>query len=361
MNYVFTDKTRESHEKPNASVQDFQSVNPMQLAHQHDVPTSRQGHETITIQIDPDMDLMLKNWYGDTFNSTQIHSLEKQLHTAVAERDSAVSRLAEMVLVIEGLRNDILNLKSELNTANEMLKTDKNDTEKILEKIFPRAAAANRLLKNDLSLTDIYNQYYSSIDDVERFKEECLQLNTKLEELASKHQKKISEFENQTIEHDKLLKSVEDLNQKVIDSTLTQDCIRTKFDETTSKLVTVQRENAQLKYNQKETSLQLRNILAKIETDPVQPTLNPEQFNSLGMTTENLQTSSLITAPVTPQHEMNSSGDLSTSEAIVSPQNQPVEPVNLNQATKEHSRKRPHETEDDISSRVEDSSGVPYR
>ncbi|KAG4074560.1 hypothetical protein HA402_005625 [Bradysia odoriphaga] len=191
--------------------------------------------------------------------------------------------LSEMNATIE-------KLKGELKAGGDLLKAaETKRAEEVLEKLFPRAATSNRMLKDNASLTEMFSRYNDSVSDVHRLEVECLQLNTKLECLTMKLQETTSEFDRQQIEYRKILKQNDEMTQQVVAAVTELDSLREKLKENSQKLANAESENVQLKCTQKDLARQICNLLNKVEASGNEPTSDQLQFKRLGLSNETIR------------------------------------------------------------------------
>nr|CAD7402112.1 unnamed protein product [Timema cristinae] len=98
----------------------------------------------------------------------QYGDLETEMNRRIVEHQE---ELAEKEQIID-------RLKKELDDANELLKSAQHENlERTIESMSPAAAAASRMIKSGLTVTQIYSQYVSASDELLLTKEENKRLN----------------------------------------------------------------------------------------------------------------------------------------------------------------------------------------
>nr|CAD7608336.1 unnamed protein product [Timema genevievae] len=98
----------------------------------------------------------------------QYGDLEMEMNRRIVEHQE---ELAEKEQIID-------RLKKELDDANELLKSAQHENlERTIESMSPAAAAASRMIKSGLTVTQIYSQYVSASDELLLTKEENKRLN----------------------------------------------------------------------------------------------------------------------------------------------------------------------------------------
>ena len=111
-------------------------------------------------------------------------------------------------------RNEaIRGLKKELEDANELIKSLKQRglTEEGINQLSPAAAAASKLIKSGMSLTQVYTQLVSCQEELLNAKDENRQLNTYVEQILSDIEERAPAFKRQRDEHENSLETINKL------------------------------------------------------------------------------------------------------------------------------------------------------
>ncbi|KAJ6645852.1 Nucleoprotein TPR [Pseudolycoriella hygida] len=182
----------------------------------------------------------------------------------------------------------IEQLEKKVEEASAQLKTVEADSlEKLLEKMFPKAAACKKLLKDDVSLTEMYGLYYKALADIHRLEVDCMHSNAEVERLTIKLRNTTDEIEKQKVDHKNCLKLNEEITQQLDSVAVEQNNLRDKLNETANKLAIAEKENHQMKCTQKDLSRQICNLLNKKET--IGESADQQQFKRMGLSNDTIR------------------------------------------------------------------------
>ncbi|KAL9918986.1 nuclear basket protein megator [Glossina fuscipes fuscipes] len=158
------------------------------------------------------------------------------------------------------------SLKMELAHANDLLKEVQHETvENAISKLAPSAAVASRLIRCDMSLTELYSLYVKSSEELELQKRENSRMNLQLKTILSELNENAPMVKKQELEYEKLLET---------NNILTHQCdelISKKADmeeilvEAHAKISHMERENRKLKQSQNDLSRQVCLLLKEVE------------------------------------------------------------------------------------------------
>ncbi|XP_068148137.1 LOW QUALITY PROTEIN: nucleoprotein TPR [Drosophila tropicalis] len=198
-----------------------------------------------------------------------ISDMKRMLNEATEE----YGRLENDMLVIKEkhgqevteLNKTIDSLRQEILHANDLLKQSQEQSlENAICKIAPSAAVASRLLKSDLSLTELYSMYAKSQEDLELKNRENAQLKLQIKSILEEISENVPRFEKQTENLHKLSESNDVLIQQrdeLMESKLSLDH---ELEKTRFNLNNYARENRKLKQTQSDLSRQVCMLLDEV-------------------------------------------------------------------------------------------------
>ena len=107
-------------------------------------------------------------------------------------------------------------LKKELQDANELVKAAKQETlEAAIEGLSPSAAAASRLIKTGMTLTQIYSQYVAVCEELSLQKEEKKNLSLYVETIMGEIEEKAPILQKQREDYERTLENVATLTKQI--------------------------------------------------------------------------------------------------------------------------------------------------
>ncbi|XP_037951888.1 nucleoprotein TPR-like [Teleopsis dalmanni] len=125
------------------------------------------------------------------------------------------------VFKLDQLKEDkdkvIESLKIQLKHANELMKQKADDdVDHAISKIAPSAAVASRLIRSDISLTELYSLYENTSEDLEKQKRENSRLQLELNNIVQDLNRKKGEMEEIiTSQNNQIKRKVNDLSRQV--------------------------------------------------------------------------------------------------------------------------------------------------
>ncbi|KAK3915190.1 Nucleoprotein TPR [Frankliniella fusca] len=145
-----------------------------------------------------------------------IRSLQRLLEDSNKQYSDLKAELEEKELkmnqTLEKKNQCIAALKEELKNANELIKYTKQDTmEKAIEGLSPAAAAASKLIKSGLSLTQIYTQYVGVYEELTLQKEENRKLNLYISTIVQELNEKAPILKKQRENYESAVESIASL------------------------------------------------------------------------------------------------------------------------------------------------------
>lgn len=202
--------------------------------------------------------------------TSAVSELKKMLNEAVEEFGELETKHKETLLShtqeLEERDSIIENLKTELKNANDLLKTaHEENLEQVVERVAPSAAAANRLIKTNMTLTEIYTLYIKTTENLRLQERENAQLQIQLKSILNEIEERAPEIDKRNIEYDKLMEANGQIREQ-LDNMITERVIeREQLQDTVAKHAYLERENKKLKTAQADLARQVCFLLKEIE------------------------------------------------------------------------------------------------
>lgn len=157
-------------------------------------------------------------------------------------------------------------LKEEMKHANELLKELKDESvESAISKLAPTAAVASRLIRSDMSLTELYSLYVKTSEESEMQKRELARLNLQLKTILSELNENAPMVKKQELEYEKLLETNNILAQQRDEMLAKKTDLEELLVEAHAKISHMDRENRKLKHSQTDLSRQVCYLLKEVE------------------------------------------------------------------------------------------------
>ncbi|KAG8237972.1 hypothetical protein J437_LFUL014673, partial [Ladona fulva] len=188
--------------------------------------------------------------------SEELISAVKELKSLLSESSQKYGELEErttkerevMEAKIQESKTAIELLKKELAEANELLKAAKREiTEEQLEMLSPSAAAASRLIKSGLSLTQIYSQYVAVSEELFLEKQQCKKLNVFLDAILTEIEERTPHLRLERENYQSAIASINYLSTRCDELVLETQQLRDDVAEARKSSGHYSRENARLK------------------------------------------------------------------------------------------------------------------
>lgn len=199
-----------------------------------------------------------------------VSDLKKMLSDSVEEYGTLETKCKEDALQhSEELKEKdsiIDNLRTELKNANDLLKTAQEENlEHIIERVAPSAAATSKILKSNMTLTEIYTEYVKANESLLSERRENAKLKIQMKEILQEIEERAPAINKQQIENDKLIEANAQIREQ-LDNMITERVVeREKLQEITSKYAYLERENKRLKTGQADLSRQVCFLLKEVE------------------------------------------------------------------------------------------------
>ncbi|XP_075224314.1 nuclear basket protein megator isoform X2 [Lycorma delicatula] len=199
-----------------------------------------------------------------------VKELQKLLEDASRQYGDLETKLKEQEVkhevIIEKKKECISNLKKELDHANVLVKVAKQEQlENVVENLSPAAAAAGRLIKSGMTLTQIYCQYAQVSEELILEKEQNRKLNLYVNTILKEIEEKAPILKKQREDYDYAMNTVESLSVKVDE--MESECakLRHSSHEAEKKANHLTRENKCLSESLTDLSRQVCFLLKEVE------------------------------------------------------------------------------------------------
>lgn len=157
-------------------------------------------------------------------------------------------------------------LKKELANANDLLKAAKQETlDAAIEVLSPSAAAASRLIKSGMTLTEIYSQYVAVSEELLLQKEETRKLNLYINTIIEEIEEKAPVLKKQREDYDRALENVATLTREIDKYIAECNKLRHEAAEAQKAEAHYSRENKRLKEEVVDLAKQVCFLLKEVE------------------------------------------------------------------------------------------------
>ncbi|XP_054741283.1 nucleoprotein TPR [Anastrepha obliqua] len=202
--------------------------------------------------------------------STAISDLKRMLAEASDQYGELETKFKATVLQheqeLEERDKVVESQKSELQHANDLLKEVQNETmESAISKIAPSAAIASRLIRTDMSLTELYSLYVKSSEELDLQKRENARLNLQLKTILQELTENAPVIKKQELEYEKLIETNNILAHQRDELLSKKADMEDLMGNAHSKINHLERENKKLKNSQNDLSRQVCYLLKEVE------------------------------------------------------------------------------------------------
>ncbi|NXV32074.1 TPR protein, partial [Rissa tridactyla] len=208
-------------------------------------------------------DLILAN------KATQEHLAEVEKSKAVMEKE---------------LREKISKLEKELENANDLLSATKRKgailSEEELAAMSPTAAAVAKVVKPGMKLTELYNAYVETQDQLLLEKLENKRINKYLDEIVQEVEAKAPILKRQREEFERSQKAVASLSAKLEQAMKEIQRLQEDADKANKHASLLERENQRLEIQVKDLSQQIRVLLMELEEARGNHVIRDEEVSS---------------------------------------------------------------------------------
>ncbi|NWX78688.1 TPR protein, partial [Alca torda] len=208
-------------------------------------------------------DLILAN------KATQEHLAEVEKSKAVMEKE---------------LKEKISKLEKELENANDLLSATKRKgailSEEELAAMSPTAAAVAKVVKPGMKLTELYNAYVETQDQLLLEKLENKRINKYLDEIVQEVEAKAPILKRQREEFERSQKAVASLSAKLEQAMKEIQRLQEDADKANKHASLLERENQRLETQVKDLSQQIRVLLMELEEARGNHVIRDEEVSS---------------------------------------------------------------------------------
>ncbi|XP_017477358.1 PREDICTED: nucleoprotein TPR isoform X2 [Rhagoletis zephyria] len=202
--------------------------------------------------------------------STAITDLKRMLAEASEQYGELETKFKATLLQheqeLEERGKVIESQKSELKHANDLLKEVQNETmESAISKIAPSAAIASRLIRTDMSLTELYSLYVKSSEELDLQKRENARLNLQFKTILQELSENAPVIKKQELEYEKLIETNNILAHQRDELLSKKVDMEELMGNAHSKINHLERENKKLKNSQNDLSRQVCYLLKEVE------------------------------------------------------------------------------------------------
>uniref|UniRef100_A0A8B9FRI6 Nucleoprotein TPR n=1 Tax=Amazona collaria TaxID=241587 RepID=A0A8B9FRI6_9PSIT len=206
---------------------------------------------------------------GEANKATQEHLAEVEKSKAVMEKE---------------LREKISKLEKELENANDLLSATKRKgailSEEELAAMSPTAAAVAKVVKPGMKLTELYNAYVETQDQLLLEKLENKRINKYLDEIVQEVEAKAPILKRQREEFERSQKAVASLSAKLEQAMKEIQRLQEDADKANKHASLLGRENQRLEIQVKDLSQQIRVLLMELEEARGNHVIRDEEVSS---------------------------------------------------------------------------------
>ncbi|NXU89868.1 TPR protein, partial [Xiphorhynchus elegans] len=200
----------------------------------------------------------------------ELHKLLKEAGEANKAAQEHLAEVEESKAAMEReLREKISKLEKELENANDLLSATKRKgailSEEELAAMSPTAAAVAKVVKPGMKLTELYNAYVESQDQLHMEKLENKRINKYLDEIVQEVEAKAPILKRQREEFERSQKAVASLSAKLEQAMKEIHCLQDKADQANKHASFFERESQRLEVRVKDLSQQICVLLMELE------------------------------------------------------------------------------------------------
>jgi nucleoprotein TPR len=216
----------------------------------------------------------------------------------------------------------IAKLEQELKNANELLSIAKRKgatvlSEADIEQLSPAAAVASRLLKNGMTLTQIYSEYVNLAEALQTQKTENQRLTSYINEIVREIDEKAPVLKRQKCEYEEAVKTIDSLTNQLENAMMDYEVLKSKSEDSIKKYNLVSSENIRFRQDCNDLSRQVTVLLHEVEK--LRSKLMNASRKSTGNTNSNNLNASSSEHNVSAYSETNESlAEVTSSSEIVS-------------------------------------------
>ncbi|NXQ35681.1 TPR protein, partial [Alaudala cheleensis] len=209
----------------------------------------------------------------DTFKAKVNHNTKICLSDLISANKAAQEHLAEVeeskAAMEKELREKISKLEKELENANDLLSATKRKgailSEEELAAMSPTAAAVAKVVKPGMKLTELYNAYVETQDQLHMEKLENKRINKYLDEIVQEVEAKAPILKRQREEFERSQKAVASLSAKLEQAMKEIHRLQDSADQANKHASFFERESQRLEVRVKDLSQQICVLLMELE------------------------------------------------------------------------------------------------
>ncbi|KAK1165301.1 translocated promoter region b, nuclear basket protein isoform X1 [Acipenser oxyrinchus oxyrinchus] len=201
----------------------------------------------------------------------ELHKLLKEAEEAikVTERQQIEMEASKESMEAE-LKEKIVNMEKELDNANDLLSAFKRKgvaalTEEELTTMSPTAAAVAKIVKPGMKLTELYNAYVETQDQLLLEKLEIKRVNKYLDEIVQEVEAKAPILKRQREEYERMQKSVASLSAKLEQAMKEIHRLQKDTDEANKRSSVLERDKQRSELQLTDMAQQIRVLLIELE------------------------------------------------------------------------------------------------
>ncbi|XP_015725346.1 nucleoprotein TPR isoform X2 [Coturnix japonica] len=215
----------------------------------------------------------------------ELHKLLKEAGEANKAAQEHLAEVEEAKNVMEKeLREKISKLEKELENANDLLSATKRKgailSEEELAAMSPTAAAVAKVVKPGMKLTELYNAYVETQDQLLLEKLENKRINKYLDEIVQEVEAKAPILKRQREEFERSQRAVASLSAKLEQAMKEIQRLQEDTDSANKQTSLLERENQRLEIQVKDLSQQVRVLLMELEEARGNHVIRDEEVSS---------------------------------------------------------------------------------
>ncbi|XP_064928862.1 nucleoprotein TPR isoform X1 [Columba livia] len=280
---------KQSNENLQKHVEDL--LNKLKEAKEQQASMEERFHNELNAHI------KLSNLYKSAADDSEAKSNEltgavEELHKLLKEAGEANKATQEHLAEVEEakagmekeLREKISKLEKELENANDLLSATKRKgailSEEELAAMSPTAAAVAKVVKPGMKLTELYNAYVETQDQLLLEKLENKRINKYLDEIVQEVEAKAPILKRQREEFERSQKAVASLSVKLEQAMKEIQRLQEDADKANKHASLLERENQRLEIQVKDLSQQIRVLLMELEEARGNHVIRDEEVSS---------------------------------------------------------------------------------
>ncbi|KAH0504776.1 Nucleoprotein TPR [Microtus ochrogaster] len=241
--------------------------------------------------------IKLSNLYKSAADDSEAKSTEltravDELHKLLKEAGEANKTIQEHLLQAEESKDQmekemlekIGKLEKELENANDLLSATKRKgaiwSEEELAAMSPTAAAIAKIVKPGMKLTELYNAYVETQDQLLLEKLENKRINKYLDEIVKEVETKAPILKRQREEYERAQKAVASLSAKLEQAMKEIQRLQEETDKANKHSSVLERDNQRMEVQIKDLSQQIRVLLMELEEARGNHVIRDEEVSS---------------------------------------------------------------------------------